>query len=103
MKRTLFVVLLALLSVCSAHAAEHKTHEAVDPDTAYKNNCMRCHAALPQYSPRMNSTIMMHMRVDANLPADQTEAILAYLNGDSSDADTRQDKKAKPVNQHQQH
>jgi len=41
---------------------------------------MRCHAALPQYSPRINKTIMLHMRLAANLPGDEAQAILEYLN-----------------------
>ena len=98
MKRAFYVGLLPLLSACLAQAADHKTHQAVDPDDAYKNNCMRCHAALPQYSPRMTKTIMMHMRVAANLPADEAQAILEYLNGESSRSDfksgTKQDKRA---------
>ncbi len=102
MKRVFYVGLLPLLSACLAQAADHKTHQAVDPDDAYKNNCMRCHAALPEYSPRMNKTIMMHMRVAANLPADQAQAILEYLNGESSGSDLKSGiKQDKQANQQQ--
>ncbi len=98
MKRAFYVGLLPLLSACLAQAADHKTHQAVDPDDAYKSNCMRCHMALPQYSPRMTKTIMMHMRVAANLPADEAQAIFEYLNGESSRSDfksgIKQDKQA---------
>jgi hypothetical protein len=78
-KRYLALSLSLLLAPCVAAAADSKTHQTVDPDDAYKNNCMRCHSALPQYSSRMSQTIMMHMRVAANLPADEADAILAYL------------------------
>jgi hypothetical protein len=44
---------------------------------------MRCHASTQQYSPRMTKTIIMHMRVRANLTEDQAQAILEYLNGNS--------------------
>jgi hypothetical protein len=29
----------------------------------------------------MNKTILMHMRVDANIPGDEADAILEYLRG----------------------
>jgi hypothetical protein len=78
-KRYLALSVSLLLAPCLAAAADSKTHRTVDQDDAYKNNCMRCHSALPQYSSRMSQTIMMHMRVAANLPADDAAAILAYL------------------------
>ncbi len=61
-------------------------HRVIDADNAYKNNCMRCHTALPQYSPRMNKTVLMHMRVDGNIPGDEAAAILDYLNDASEPA-----------------
>jgi hypothetical protein len=51
----------------------------VDPDDAYKNNCMRCHTSTQQYSPRVTKTILMHMRVRANLTQEEAQAILKYL------------------------
>ena len=72
-----FVVLMTLF----VQAGDNRTHRSIDPDTAYKNNCMRCHASTQQYSPRMTRTIVMHMRVRANLTEDQAQAILEYLTG----------------------
>jgi hypothetical protein len=47
----------------------------------YALNCNRCHPE--RYPTEWNSaqwkTIMMHMRVRANLPANQAKAILKYL------------------------
>jgi hypothetical protein len=60
-----------------------KKHHTIDADDAYKNNCMRCHTGLPQYSPRMSKTVLMHMRVDANIPGDEADAILDYLRGNN--------------------
>lgn len=60
-----------------------KKHHTIDADDAYKNNCMRCHTGLPQYSPRMSKTVLMHMRVDANIPGDEADAILEYLRGNN--------------------
>ena len=67
----------------NASSTGSKHHRAIDADEAYKNNCMRCHTGLPQYSPRMSKTILMHMRVDANIPGDEADAILEYLRGNN--------------------
>jgi hypothetical protein len=80
-----FLVLAAALAI-PAFADNGKNHAAVDPDDAYKNNCMRCHSGTPNYSPRMTQTILMHMRVRANLPQDEAEAILKYLQDSNADA-----------------
>ena len=60
--------------------------QGVDADTAYKNNCARCHTSVQQYSQRMTKTLLMHMRVRANLPADEVQAVLEYLNGQPDSA-----------------
>ena len=65
----------------AAASTSPKRRHAIDADEAYKNNCMRCHTELPQYSPRMSKTILMHMRVDGNIPGDEADAILEYLRG----------------------
>jgi mono/diheme cytochrome c family protein len=50
----------------------------------YAINCNRCHAE--RYATERTAaqwkTIMLHMRVRANLPADQAKAILKYLQED---------------------
>ncbi len=78
MRKSLIVALVCLLTLPLLAQGKPKKM-AVDPDTAYKNNCMRCHAAVQQYSPRMTTTIVMHMRVRANLTEEETQAILQYL------------------------
>jgi hypothetical protein len=83
MKRIFACLSLVMLLACLARAGQNTNHRNIDPDTAYKNNCMRCHASTQQYSPRMTKTIIMHMRVRANLPDDVAQAILEYLNGES--------------------
>ncbi len=78
MKKSLIVSFFCLLT--SPLLAQNKPGKmAVDPDSAYKNNCMRCHAAVQQYSPRRTTTIVTHMRVRANLTEEETLAILEYL------------------------
>jgi len=78
MNKTLIFFLLCL---CASPlvAGDKSKKTAVDPDDAYKNNCMRCHAAVRQYSPRQTATIVTHMRVRANMTAEETQAILQYL------------------------
>jgi hypothetical protein len=71
---------LIFASVCVlVPSADSHAKKAVDPDEAYKNNCMRCHSAVRQYSPRMTATIVTHMHVRANLTEEDTQAILQYL------------------------
>ena len=48
-------------------------------DQAYKANCTRCHSELPKLQPSAMATVLMHMRVRANLPKDDARAILDYL------------------------
>ena len=48
-------------------------------DQAYKANCTRCHSELPKLQPGGMVTVLMHMRVRANLPKDEARAILDYL------------------------
>ena len=49
-------------------------------DQAYKANCTRCHAEVPKIGARRTKTVVLHMRVRANLTQDEAEAILEYLN-----------------------
>jgi mono/diheme cytochrome c family protein len=71
---------VALVAVCTMSGLAADRKEArVDPDDAYKNNCVRCHSAVRQYSPRTTATILNHMRVRANLTVEETQAILEYL------------------------
>lgn len=52
----------------------------------YSINCNRCHPERypTEFSSAQWKTIMTHMRVRANLPADQARQILKYLQTDSS-------------------
>ena len=82
MKNTL-TLLLVYVSALPLFAGSSPKKDAIDSDNAYKNNCMRCHSAVRQYSPRMTATIVMHMRVRANMTAEETQAILQYLAANS--------------------
>jgi len=47
----------------------------------YAINCNRCHAERSprEWTPSQWKTLMTHMRVRANLPADQAREILKYM------------------------
>jgi cytochrome c5 len=46
----------------------------------FQQYCSRCHNAPESLSPRITGTVIRHMRVRANLPKKDAEAILHYLN-----------------------
>jgi hypothetical protein len=66
-------------TVHSTDTAVHHSRPAISADDSYKQNCTRCHSEVPPVSARRTKTIVRHMRVRANLPADEAEAILQYL------------------------
>jgi hypothetical protein len=80
----LLTCLVLVLAASPVFAADNPRKTTVDPDDAYKNNCMRCHSAVRQYSPRMTAAIVTHMRVRANMTAEEAQAILQYLGDNSS-------------------
>jgi cytochrome c5 len=56
----------------------HRMH-MLSGDDAYKQNCTRCHSEVPPVSARRTKTIVRHMRVRANITAEEAQAILQYL------------------------
>ena len=78
MKKLLIFSVVCLSGLPLLAQNQHKK-TPVDPDGAYKNNCMRCHTAVQDYSPSKTATIVMQMRVRANLTEEETRAILRYL------------------------
>ena len=81
----------ACLSVVLAHAEpEKKTDQKPAPKKLtgaelYAINCNRCHPEryATEFTSAQWKTIMLHMRVRANLPAAQAKVILKYLQEDS--------------------
>ena len=57
-------------------AADH----AETPEHAFQSNCSRCHYAPESLSPRITGTVVRHMRIRANLSAEEERLILSYLN-----------------------
>lgn len=59
-----------------------QTSTSTHPDPgerAFQANCNRCHNAPEQLSPRIAGTVLKHMRVRANLSAEDEKNILHYL------------------------
>ena len=46
----------------------------------FDQNCSRCHNPPEGFSPRISGTIALHMRVRANLSAQDYKALLHFLN-----------------------
>ena len=74
--------------------AEKTTESAAGSETTkltgeqlYTINCSRCHAQRypREWTPAQWKTLILHMRVRANLPAGQAREILKYMQEQSSD------------------
>jgi len=46
----------------------------------FKQNCYRCHQVPEGFSPSISGTVAKHMRVRANLSADDYKALMKFLN-----------------------
>ena len=80
----LCVILLALLAASAksgsnSSGSSNHADDASYGEQAYKSNCTRCHTAPPSLTPRQANTVLRHMRVKANLPARDAQAIYQYL------------------------
>jgi mono/diheme cytochrome c family protein len=65
----------------AATSANTTTAQKLTGEDLYAINCNRCHAERypREWTPSQWKTLMMHMRVRANLPADQAREILKYM------------------------
>ena len=62
-------------------AEKHAAVVHADPaERVFQTNCSRCHYAPEGLSPRIIGTVVRHMRVRANLSAEEERMILSYLN-----------------------
>jgi mono/diheme cytochrome c family protein len=81
------IVNAGLPAAPAAPAAPEKPAEsnALSGATLYAINCSRCHQErfATEFTPGQWKTIMIHMRVRANLPAAQAREILKYLQEDA--------------------
>jgi len=55
--------------------------EKLSGEDLYAINCNRCHAERSprEWTPSQWKTLIMHMRIRANIPADQAREILKYM------------------------
>lgn len=49
-------------------------------ERVFAQNCARCHTAPDSFSPRISGTVVRHMRVRAQLSADDEQELLRFLN-----------------------
>jgi len=77
--------LIAAVSISWADADKKPAPKKLTGQELYAINCNRCHAEryATERTPAQWRTIVTHMRVRANLPADQAKAILKYLQEDA--------------------
>ena len=67
-----------IAAATATHGAKPATQK-LNADQLYKINCTRCHSEVPKMDTRQTATIMRHMRVRANIPQDDAQAIFEYL------------------------
>jgi mono/diheme cytochrome c family protein len=94
-RRVVLAGALALVAVCLSAVLAHaepdkKTDQKPAPKKLtgaelYAINCARCHPEryATEFTASQWKTIMLHMRVRANLPAAQAKVILKYLQEDA--------------------
>lgn len=86
-----FILSLGMVLTCGsgsvvwAQTQEEKPVKVLTGEQLYAINCSRCHTERypTEHTEAQWKTILMHMRVRANLPADQAKKILKYLKEDS--------------------
>lgn len=83
MKSILLATIVLATSVCAFAGGGKNTPPAtrsrVDGELVYKTNCTRCHNTPPSLTLRQSKAVALHMRVRANLLAEQANAVLQYL------------------------
>jgi mono/diheme cytochrome c family protein len=76
------IAMYGLGSVVLAKTPADGSHKkTLDGAQLYDTNCNRCHSERypTEHTPGEWKTLMIHMRVRANLPPEQAKAILKYL------------------------
>ena len=72
---------LKVQTLASSKTPTKKPAAPTDPaERAFQANCSRCHYAPETLSPRITGTVVRHMRVRANLSAEEERLILSYFN-----------------------
>ena len=63
----------------SIHDQKSETAPQDPGERSFQSHCSRCHTAPEELSPRITGTIVRHMRVRANLSAEDERLIRHYL------------------------
>jgi len=88
MKRSLFALLFAILTAIIVLQPSQASETSTEKRQLFREGsklwpvyCAQCHNARPgsQFAPYQWDAILMHMRTQANLPAQNARAILEYL------------------------
>ena len=85
----LYLMSVVLLPAADTNSAEKKPAKATAKKLTgaelYAIHCNRCHPEryATERTPAQWKTLLTHMRIRANLPADQAKAILKYLMEDA--------------------
>ena len=81
----LSAAVIALVAGVACATAKTGAKKKLTGQELYALNCNRCHAEryATERTPGQWKTLLLHMRVRANLPADQAKAILKYLQEDA--------------------
>jgi len=88
MKRSLFGLLFAILMAILVLQPSQASETSAEKRQLFREGaklwpvyCAQCHNARPgsQFAPYQWDAILMHMRTQANLPAQNARAILEYL------------------------
>jgi mono/diheme cytochrome c family protein len=74
-----FTLCLAMAAWAGAKPERTSRKPVADGEQVYKTNCTRCHNTPPSLTERETRAVVLHMRVRANLVADQADAALQYL------------------------
>ena len=79
------IIIMGIFSVLSINSCTvSKKISAKDGGELWSENCGRCHLApgKSSYSPAQWDAIGLHMRMRAQIPADETTKIIAFLKGE---------------------
>jgi cytochrome c5 len=76
---TIIVLGMALCAFAGGKNTPAQSRSRVDGELVYKTNCTRCHNTPPSLTERQSKAVALHMRVRANLLAEQADAVRRYL------------------------
>ena len=61
-------------------ATHTSNHQQTEGERIFAQNCARCHTPPDGFSPRISGTIVLHMRVRANLSEHDMQELIRFFN-----------------------